>query len=235
MSIALSPILFGALAATAVVAPQTPPAETFLVTDDGVTFELYPRSVRDSGRGLLIAEVMITLDTPMDDGFASAFQIWSFQCDKRTSQVALSTSFDADGETLKSWQDAPHPTKHEPVAENSAAGIALARACDIAGRPVGQSAAAQPDDGISPAQAERRLNACLKAGAAGAPRTSLVEAVVALRALCGAQIGRVKDHRVAAATRGLEGTARDEAEDQAIRALNDEIARVIANLTGLTA
>ena len=87
----------------------------------------------------------------------------------------------------------------------------------------------------TPLQAESRLDACLKAGAAGAPRTSLVEAVVALRALCGAQIGRVQDYRVAAATRGLEGAARDEAEDQAIRALNDEIARVIANLTGLTA
>ncbi len=86
---------------------------------------------------------------------------------------------------------------------------------------------------LSPEQAETRLRGCLQAGASGAPRTGLREAVVAIRALCAPQIRRVKANRVAAATAGLGGSEAQRAEARAIHQLNDEIARAIANFTGL--
>ena len=43
---------------------------------------------------------------------------------------------------------------------------------------------------------ERRLRACLVSGSAGAPRDSLLNAVVAVRSLCHTQINRVRDLRL---------------------------------------
>lgn len=82
--------------------------------------------------------------------------------------------------------------------------------------------------------AESRLRGCLLAGSSAAPQTSLHEAVVQVRAFCLPQINRVRGIRARAATAGLSGKAVKAAEDTAIRALNDEIARTIANFTGLT-
>ena len=86
---------------------------------------------------------------------------------------------------------------------------------------------------LTPEQAETRLRGCLQAGAAGAPRTGLRDAVVATRALCAPQIKRVQANRTAAATQGLTGNAAKRAEQQATLELNDEIALAIANFTGL--
>ncbi|MGB7373592.1 hypothetical protein [Pontixanthobacter sp.] len=82
--------------------------------------------------------------------------------------------------------------------------------------------------------AAARLNGCLLAGSSGAPRTNLREAVISVRSFCAPQIKRVRTQRVEAATKGLSEEAGKAAEDQAIRALNDEIALAIANFTGLT-
>ncbi|MBD3729810.1 MAG: hypothetical protein IE933_08910 [Sphingomonadales bacterium] len=82
--------------------------------------------------------------------------------------------------------------------------------------------------------AESRLRGCLLAGAGSAPEGGLHEAIISIRAFCGAQIRRVQDIRVAAATAGLTGEAAEQAEKQAILHLNDEIAQAIANFTGRT-
>ena len=87
---------------------------------------------------------------------------------------------------------------------------------------------------LAPELAESRLRGCLLAGSSAAPQTGLPEAVVSVRAFCGTQIARVRDNRVAAATRGLTGQAEQDAKTAAIAALNDEIARAVANFTGLT-
>lgn len=82
--------------------------------------------------------------------------------------------------------------------------------------------------------AESRLRGCLLAGASAAPQTGLEAAIISTRAFCGTQIRRVRENRVKAATAGLSGENREAAEDRTIRALNNEIAVTIANLTGLT-
>lgn len=82
--------------------------------------------------------------------------------------------------------------------------------------------------------AESRLRSCLLAGASAAPQTGLEAAIISTRAFCGTQIRRVRENRVKAATAGLSGENREAAEDRTIRALNNEIAVTIANLTGLT-
>ena len=107
----------------------------------------------------------------------------------------------------------------------------LAFACALATL-IAAPAFAQKD--LAPDLAESRLNGCLLAGSSAAPRSGLRDAVVSLRALCAPQIKRVSADRVAAAAHGLSGAARKEAESQAIRKLNDEIALVIAKYTGLT-
>lgn len=81
--------------------------------------------------------------------------------------------------------------------------------------------------------AESRLRGCLLAGSRATDQSDLRAAVVQMRALCGAQIARVRDRRVADATRGLKGDEAEAAEARAVRALNDEIARTIASMTGL--
>ena len=91
---------------------------------------------------------------------------------------------------------------------------------------------------------ERRLRACLTAGAPGAPRDSLTAAVVALRSLCHTQIRRVREDRLATVDASfglpearLSASEQDELErarDAATRRLNDEIALAISNFTGLT-
>ena len=83
--------------------------------------------------------------------------------------------------------------------------------------------------------AESRLRGCLLAGSSAAPQSGLREAIISVRSFCAPQIKRVQADRVKAAASGLSGGARKAAEDQAIRALNDEIALAIANFTGLTA
>ena len=92
---------------------------------------------------------------------------------------------------------------------------------------------AMAQESLSPEQAETRLRGCLQAGAAGAPRTGLRDAVVATRAFCAPQIRRVRANRVADATQGLTGEAAERAARQATQELNDEIALAIANFTGL--
>jgi hypothetical protein len=93
-------------------------------------------------------------------------------------------------------------------------------------------AVAQGDAGAD--LAESRLRGCLLAGSSAASPTSLRQAVVSVRTFCKPQIDRVLALRVAAAAAGLTGRAADLAEERARRALNDEIARSIANFTGLT-
>ena len=93
-------------------------------------------------------------------------------------------------------------------------------------------AAAQDD--IAPDLAESRLRGCLLAGASAAPATGLREAVISVRAFCKPQIDRVQRIRVGIARQGLSGQRAQDAEDAAVRALNDEIALAVSNFTGLT-
>ncbi len=106
--------------------------------------------------------------------------------------------------------------------------LSLALAAGLASHPV-----LSAQEALSPQQAETRLRGCLQSGSAGAPRTGLRAAVVAVRALCKPQIDRVADDRVASATTGLTGDAAEQAKQCAVRQLNDEIALAIANFTGL--
>ena len=87
---------------------------------------------------------------------------------------------------------------------------------------------------LSPAQAEQRLRACLQASSSHAPRSGLQQAVIAVRAECGAQINRVRADRVGTATATLTGGNARQAERRAIRALDFEVAAAISNFTGLT-
>jgi hypothetical protein len=82
--------------------------------------------------------------------------------------------------------------------------------------------------------AESRLRGCLLAGSSAAPQTGLREAIISVRSFCAPQIKRVRADRVKAATAGLSGDSRKAAEERTTLALNDEIARAIANFTGLT-
>jgi hypothetical protein len=82
-------------------------------------------------------------------------------------------------------------------------------------------------------RAEERLRGCLSAGSINHPHTELLAAIVAVRALCGVEIKRVRTERVTRARKGLVGRQAERAERQAIRNLNDEIAVAIANFTGL--
>jgi hypothetical protein len=103
---------------------------------------------------------------------------------------------------------------------------------------------AAQDDPSDGALLERRLRACLVSGSAGAPRDSLLSAVVAVRSLCYTQVRRVREFRLAGidASFGLpearlSASRQDEldrARDAATRQLNDEIALAISNFTGLT-
>jgi hypothetical protein len=109
---------------------------------------------------------------------------------------------------------------------------------------VGSAPLAAQDDPAGEAQLERRLRACLVSGSAGAPKDSLLSAVVAVRSLCHTQIIRLRDFRLRDidARFGLPearlSAARqdelDRARDAETRRLNDEVARAIANFTGLT-
>ncbi len=110
----------------------------------------------------------------------------------------------------------------------SALALSLALAAGLASSPT-----LSAQEALSPQQAETRLRGCLQSGSAGAPRTGLRAAVVAVRALCKPQIDRVADDRVASATTGLTDDDAEQAKQRAIRQLNDEIALAIANFTGL--
>jgi len=90
---------------------------------------------------------------------------------------------------------------------------------------------------------ERRLRACLAAGAPGAPKDSLLAAIVALRSLCYTQINRVESVRLQEVDRSfglpeaeLTITQRNElsrARELATRRLNHEIGMAVSNFTGL--
>jgi hypothetical protein len=92
--------------------------------------------------------------------------------------------------------------------------------------------------------AERRLRACLEGGLAGAPRDSLMAAVISVRSLCRIQIGRANDERIREidARFGLPDTPLSDvqraqlakARDAATRLLNDEVVVAVSNFTGLT-
>lgn len=74
------------------------------------------------------------------------------------------------------------------------------------------------------AAAESRLRGCLLAGSTSALEGDLRTKVIEVRAFCGTQIARVRDQRTA----GLSGSAKTEA----VRQLDAEIARAVANFTG---
>ena len=98
---------------------------------------------------------------------------------------------------------------------------------------------AAQDDFSSEEKLERRLRACLVSGSAGAPRDSLLSAVVAVRSLCHTQINRLRDFRLRQVDTETRPTAvyqdeLDRARDVETRRLNDEVARTISNFTGLT-
>lgn len=92
-------------------------------------------------------------------------------------------------------------------------------------------------------QAIKRLDACLSSGAAGAPRSSLQAAVIALRTLCRPQIDRVLGQRYAEidAGFGLPGAKltpgqqdeRAKRRDNARQMLNREIAVAVSRYTQL--
>ena len=62
------------------------------------------------------------------------------------------------------------------------------------------SAPAFAGDAFTDSLAESRLRGCLLAGASSAGQSDLAGKVIEVRAFCGAQIARVRDQRVAAAT-----------------------------------
>ncbi len=95
------------------------------------------------------------------------------------------------------------------------------------------AAPAVAEEAISQDLAESRLRGCLLAGSSSTGQSQLEAAVIQVRAYCGAQINRVRDMRVAVATKGLKGNAAEDAKTRAIRALNAEIAQAVANFTGL--
>lgn len=95
------------------------------------------------------------------------------------------------------------------------------------------AAPAVADDALDDELAESRLRGCLLAGSSATGQTQLEAAVIQARAYCGAQINRVRDMRVAAATKGLDGNDAEGAKTRATRELNDEIAQAVANFTGL--
>ena len=90
---------------------------------------------------------------------------------------------------------------------------------------------------------EKRLRACIAGGAPGAPKDSLLAAIIAVRSLCYTQINRVKDARLHELDRsfGLPEaslTARQRNElsrerELATRRLNHEIGMAVSNATGL--
>ena len=82
--------------------------------------------------------------------------------------------------------------------------------------------------------AESRLRGCLLAGSSAAPQSGLEAAIISVRSFCAPQIKRVRTDRVKMATAGLSGESRKAAEQRTVLALNDEIARAIANFTGQT-
>ena len=76
------------------------------------------------------------------------------------------------------------------------------------------------------AAAEGRLRGCLLASATNPGQTDLAAKVIAARAFCGAQIKRVRDQRIAAASSS-------DAKAEIARNLDAEIARAVANFSGL--
>jgi hypothetical protein len=91
---------------------------------------------------------------------------------------------------------------------------------------------------------ERRLRACLVTGAPGAPKDSLMTAILALRSLCHTQIRRVEDARLEKIDRSFglpdarltasERNSLDRERDLARRELAREIAVAVSTFTGLT-
>lgn len=120
------------------------------------------------------------------------------------------------------------------IARSLFVGLALAS--------LGMPLAAQ-DDLADEDLLEHRLRACLTSGSAGAPRSSLVDAVVAVRSLCYTQIRRLEDLRLDEIDRQfglpeaqLTPAERDrwkEARDREQRSLSQEIALGMSNFTGL--
>ena len=76
------------------------------------------------------------------------------------------------------------------------------------------------------AAAEGRLRGCLLASATSPGQTDLAAKVIEARAFCGAQIKRVRDQRIAAASSS-------DAKAEIARNLDAEIARAVANFSGL--
>ena len=90
---------------------------------------------------------------------------------------------------------------------------------------------------------ERRLRACLAAGAPGAPKDSLMAAILALRSLCHTQIRRVEEVRIRqvdesfglpeARLSAQEQSRLDNERSLARRRLAHEIGMAVSSFTGL--
>ena len=83
--------------------------------------------------------------------------------------------------------------------------------------------------------AQRRLRACVTSGAGGASRSSLSEAVTALRALCRPQIDRAgyaEDRRIVAQNPRASADELAEMQRQARRKLDYDLVVLVHNLTG---
>lgn len=97
------------------------------------------------------------------------------------------------------------------------------------------SAAPALAEDLTADQAEARLRACVVSGATNAPHESLQAAVIAVRALCGAQLNRVyrnSDAASDAASAGLGETERAERRASARRQIDLKVARLVASATG---
>lgn len=109
----------------------------------------------------------------------------------------------------------------------------------VAGFAVALPAAAALAEDAGEVDAARRLRACVTSGIESAPKDSLTASVVAIRALCGHQINDLRRARYRLI--GLDDTVPDAAGSAAIdrrkadedRRLNNEIAHMVARLTGL--
>ncbi|ANY19061.1 hypothetical protein A6F68_00526 [Tsuneonella dongtanensis] len=102
----------------------------------------------------------------------------------------------------------------------------MIRPIALAALALGLAAPALADD-VPPDLAESRLRGCLLAGATSPGQTQLAAKVIEVRAFCGAQIKRVREHRMAAA-------AGPDAKAAVARKLDAEIAHAVANFSGFS-
>lgn len=96
--------------------------------------------------------------------------------------------------------------------------------------------AAWANEPLTYQQALRRLRACVTSGASNSPHADLREALVAVRSLCRPQIDRVYaqlDARTVAQNPAASDDRIAALQASSRRALDDDLARLIATQTGL--